>query len=332
MEIKLTLNGRSLTASIGADTLLIDFVRDHGCYSASSAGARPPTAAFVPYCWTVRLYCPAACCAARVAGRRVQTLEGLQEEAGGLCRLYCRPGRGAVRLLQPGLCDEHHRAAPGESTTRPTTRSAPILRATCAAAPAMRGNCAASERIWTAGRRRRAWSENRFRVVNQPVRKKDAMQLLLGQARLCGRRDPAGLPGGQGAAQPPRPRADRGDRYGHCAEGAGHRVHFHLEGCAAETLYHGGADLPGAVAPTTGSSWTGGCALWETRWRSWPGENEEVVDQALKLIKVKYQVLEPCWTSTRPRTTRSWCTRRRTGGPCCPVGADNRRNLCASDI
>ena len=33
MEIKLTLNGRPVTASIDADTLLIDFVRDHGCYS-----------------------------------------------------------------------------------------------------------------------------------------------------------------------------------------------------------------------------------------------------------------------------------------------------------
>ena len=33
MEIKLTLNGRPLAASIDADTLLIDFVRSHGCYS-----------------------------------------------------------------------------------------------------------------------------------------------------------------------------------------------------------------------------------------------------------------------------------------------------------
>ena len=33
-------------------------------------------------------------------------------------------------------------------------------------------------------------SESRFRVVNQPVRKKDAIQLLLRQARLCGRRPP----------------------------------------------------------------------------------------------------------------------------------------------
>ena len=31
MEIKLTLNGKLLTAEIDADTLLIDFVRAHGC-------------------------------------------------------------------------------------------------------------------------------------------------------------------------------------------------------------------------------------------------------------------------------------------------------------
>ena len=60
MEIKLTLNGRPLIASIDADTLLIDFVRSHGCYS-SSAAARPQTAACAPCCWTARLCCRAAC-------------------------------------------------------------------------------------------------------------------------------------------------------------------------------------------------------------------------------------------------------------------------------
>ena len=33
MEIKLTLNGRAVTASVQADTLLLDFLRSQGCLS-----------------------------------------------------------------------------------------------------------------------------------------------------------------------------------------------------------------------------------------------------------------------------------------------------------
>ena len=33
MQISLTLNGKKITEEITADLLLIDFVRNHGCYS-----------------------------------------------------------------------------------------------------------------------------------------------------------------------------------------------------------------------------------------------------------------------------------------------------------
>ena len=33
MQISLTLNGKKITEEIAADLLLIDFVRNHGCYS-----------------------------------------------------------------------------------------------------------------------------------------------------------------------------------------------------------------------------------------------------------------------------------------------------------
>ena len=33
MEIKLTLNGRAITADVAPDLLLLDFVRDRGCLS-----------------------------------------------------------------------------------------------------------------------------------------------------------------------------------------------------------------------------------------------------------------------------------------------------------
>lgn len=55
------------------------------------------------------------------------------------------------------------------------------------------------------------------------------------------------------------------------------------------------------------------------------------VDKALRLIKVQYEVLEPVLISIRQRTTRSWFTQRTTGESLAPVGADNKRNLCAHD-
>ena len=37
MQISLTLNGKKITEEIAADLLLIDFVRNHGCYSVKRA-------------------------------------------------------------------------------------------------------------------------------------------------------------------------------------------------------------------------------------------------------------------------------------------------------
>ena len=33
MEIKLKLNGKAISAQCDADTILLDFLREHGCYS-----------------------------------------------------------------------------------------------------------------------------------------------------------------------------------------------------------------------------------------------------------------------------------------------------------
>ena len=60
MEIKLTLNGRPLTDQIDPGLLLIDFLRDHGCFSVNAA-ARLPTAACAPFSWTALLFSPVPC-------------------------------------------------------------------------------------------------------------------------------------------------------------------------------------------------------------------------------------------------------------------------------
>lgn len=61
------------------------------------------------------------------------------------------------------------------------------------------------------------------------------------------------------------------------------------------------------------------------------GESEKAVDQALGLIKVKYQVLEPVLDIHTAKDNAVLVHPEENWRSLCPVGADNRRNLCASD-
>ena len=59
------------------------------------------------------------------------------------------------------------------------------------------------------------------------------------------------------------------------------------------------------------------------------GENEEAVDQALRLIKVEYEVLEPILDFRKAKDNKILVHPEENWKSLCPVGADNRRNLCA---
>ncbi len=60
------------------------------------------------------------------------------------------------------------------------------------------------------------------------------------------------------------------------------------------------------------------------------GETEEAVDKALRLIKVKYQVLEPVLDFHTAKDNPILVHPEDNWKSLCPVGADNKRNLCAS--
>ena len=59
------------------------------------------------------------------------------------------------------------------------------------------------------------------------------------------------------------------------------------------------------------------------------GENEQAVDRALKLIKVQYQVLEPLLDFRKSKDNKILVHPEDTWRSLAPVGADNKRNLCA---
>lgn len=60
------------------------------------------------------------------------------------------------------------------------------------------------------------------------------------------------------------------------------------------------------------------------------GETEEAVDHALRLIKVDYEVLEPVLDFKQAKDHKVLVHPEESWKSLCPVGADNKRNLCAS--
>lgn len=62
------------------------------------------------------------------------------------------------------------------------------------------------------------------------------------------------------------------------------------------------------------------------------GENEKCVDKAMKLIKVKYDVLEPVLDFRSAKDSEILVHPEENWESLCDVGADNKRNLCAHDI
>lgn len=102
MELKLTLNGRAVAASVEADTLLIDFLRAQGCLSVK----RGCETANCGLCTVLMDGTPVLSCsvlALRAAGRHVQTLEGLQEEAADFAAFIADQGAEQCGFCNPGF-------------------------------------------------------------------------------------------------------------------------------------------------------------------------------------------------------------------------------------
>lgn len=62
------------------------------------------------------------------------------------------------------------------------------------------------------------------------------------------------------------------------------------------------------------------------------GETEKAVDRAMKLIKVTYKVLEPVLDFRTAKDNPILVHPEDNWRALCPVGADNKRNLCASEL
>ncbi len=101
MEIQLKLNGRPVQASVEADTLLIDFVRAHGCASVKR-GCETANCGLCTVLLDGRPVLSCSVLAARAAGHEVQTLEGLQQEAQEFVAFIADQGAEQCGFCNPG--------------------------------------------------------------------------------------------------------------------------------------------------------------------------------------------------------------------------------------
>lgn len=102
MDITLTLNGKKITRSIEADTALLDFVRNEGCYSVK----RGCDTSNCGLCTVFLDDLPVLSCsvlAARADGRKVVTMEGLQKEAAEFGAFIADQGAEQCGFCNPGM-------------------------------------------------------------------------------------------------------------------------------------------------------------------------------------------------------------------------------------
>ena len=102
MNITMTLNGKKISADIDADMLLIDFVRDHGCYSVKR-GRETSNCGLCTVFLDEKPVLSCSVLAARADGRTVTTLEGLQEEAAEFGAFIADQGAEQCGFCNPGF-------------------------------------------------------------------------------------------------------------------------------------------------------------------------------------------------------------------------------------
>ena len=102
MEIKLKLNGKTVTAQIAADTVLLDFLREQGCYSVKR-GCDTSNCGLCTVLMDGKPILSCSMLAARADGCSIQTLEGLQEEAADFVGFIADQGADQCGFCNPGF-------------------------------------------------------------------------------------------------------------------------------------------------------------------------------------------------------------------------------------
>lgn len=102
MQIKVTLNGKVIVREIEADLLLIDFLRQQGCYSVKR-GCETANCGLCTVLVEGRPILSCSTLAARVDQKQVITMEGMQEEAMEFGTFLANEGAEQCGFCSPGF-------------------------------------------------------------------------------------------------------------------------------------------------------------------------------------------------------------------------------------
>lgn len=102
MQINIILNGVKVSADVAPDTLLLDLVRSLGCKSVKR-GCETSNCGLCTVFLDDKPVLSCSVLAARAAGRRVTTLEGLQEEAAEFGGFIADQGAEQCGFCNPGF-------------------------------------------------------------------------------------------------------------------------------------------------------------------------------------------------------------------------------------
>ena len=102
MEIKLKLNGKAIVASVEADTVLLDFLREKGCLSVKR-GCDTSNCGLCTVLLDGKPILSCSTLAARADGHEIHTLEGLQAEAADFVGFIADQGADQCGFCNPGF-------------------------------------------------------------------------------------------------------------------------------------------------------------------------------------------------------------------------------------
>lgn len=102
MLINITLNGKKIQEEAAPDLLLIDFVRGHGCLSVKR-GCETSNCGLCSVFLEDRPVLSCSVLAVRADGKRVTTLEGMQEEAAEFGAFIADQGAEQCGFCNPGF-------------------------------------------------------------------------------------------------------------------------------------------------------------------------------------------------------------------------------------
>lgn len=102
MQVQIKVNGKLIKEDVSCDLLLIDFLRNHGCYSVKR-GCETSNCGLCTVWMDEKPVLSCSILAVRANNHSITTLEGLQEEAKVFADFMANEGAEQCGFCSPGL-------------------------------------------------------------------------------------------------------------------------------------------------------------------------------------------------------------------------------------